>query len=279
MNKPVGGSCGSHFAIFPGQDKIASMKIISLQSGSNGNCFYVESGEISLLFDAGISGKQAADRLALHGRDIRDVDALFISHDHSDHTKSLGIFQRKFGMPVFITRRTLLAVQRYQNVGSVERIRLFTAGSSQSFGPVTVHTIPTPHDSVDGVAFVVEDSRHRVGILTDLGHAFAGLKDVLQSLDAVIIESNYDDTMLDNGPYPFHLKRRIKGKGGHLSNRDSAMLLKDHCQDRLKWACLCHLSEENNQPELARQTHFEILGERFPIHVAWRDQVGELLEL
>ncbi len=255
------------------------MKVISLQSGSNGNCFYVESGDVSLLFDAGISGKQASERLAQHGRDIRDVDALFISHDHSDHTKSLGIFQRKFGMPVYITRRTLLAVQRYQKIGSVERIRLFAAGSSQAFGPVTVHTIPTPHDSVDGVAFVVEDSCHRIGILTDLGHAFAGLKDVLKSLDAVIIESNYDDQMLDNGPYPIHLKRRIKGSGGHLSNRDAAMLLKDHCVDRLKWACLCHLSEENNRPDLARRTHFEILGEQFPIHVAWRDRVGDVLEL
>ena len=256
-----------------------SLFFASLNSGSNGNCFYVESGDVALLFDAGISGKQAADRLAQHGRDIRNVDALFISHDHSDHTRAVGVFQRKFGLPVYITRRTLLAVQRYQNVGKMERIRLFTAGSSQSFGHVTVHTIPTPHDSVDGVAFVIEDAQHRVGILTDLGHAFAGLKDVLQSLDGVVIESNYDNEMLDNGPYPEHLKRRIKGDGGHLSNLDSAMLLKEHCNGRLKWACLCHLSEENNQPELARQTHLQILGETIPIHVAWRDRVSDLLEL
>jgi phosphoribosyl 1,2-cyclic phosphodiesterase len=255
------------------------MKVISLQSGSNGNCFYVESGDVALLFDAGISGKQAADRLAKHGRDIRNVDALFISHDHSDHTRAMGVFQRKFGMPVYITRRTLVAVQRHQKVGSIERIRLFNAGSSQSFGHVTVHTVPTPHDSVDGVAFVVEDAEHRVGILTDLGHAFEGLKDVLESLDAVIIESNYDTEMLENGPYPEHLKRRISGEGGHLSNLDSAMLLKKHCRERLKWACLCHLSEENNQPELARQIHEEILGDEIPIHVASRVDASDLMEL
>ena len=127
------------------------MKVVSLQSGSNGNCFYVESGNVGLLFDAGISGKQAEERLARYGRDIRNVAGLFISHDHSDHTRAVGVFQRKFGMPVYITRRTLLAVQRHQKIGNLERVRLFTAGNSQSFGDVTVHSVPTPHDSVDGV--------------------------------------------------------------------------------------------------------------------------------
>ena len=145
------------------------MKVVSLQSGSNGNCFFVESGTTRLLFDAGISGKKAEERLAQHGRDIRDVDALFISHDHSDHTKAMGVFQRKFGMPIYITPRTLAAVNSHQNIGKLQRVCLFTAGSSKSFGNVTVHSIPTPHDSVDGVAFVVEDKTHRVGILTDLG--------------------------------------------------------------------------------------------------------------
>ena len=255
------------------------MKVVSLQSGSNGNCFYVESGDTRLLFDAGISGKKAQERLAQHGREIRDVDALFISHDHSDHTKAMGIFRRKFGIPIYITPRTLAAVKRHQKIGKLERVCLFTAGSSKSFGNVTVHTIPTPHDSVDGVAFVVEDKTHRVGILTDLGHAFEGLKEVLQSLDAVIIESNYDQEMLETGPYPAHLKRRIKGQGGHLSNKDSAILLKRFASERLKWACLCHLSEENNEPDRARAIHDEILDGKFPIHVASRYDVSEVYEL
>ena len=125
----------------------------------------------------------------------------------------------------------------------------------------------------------VEDQKHRVGILTDLGHAFDGLRDVLKSLDAVIIESNYDAEMLENGPYPEHLKLRISGDGGHLSNKDSAMLLKQTKTDRLQWACLCHLSEENNEPARAREIHREILGDDFPVHVASRYDVSELLEL
>jgi len=261
------------------QIQFEPMKVVSLQSGSNGNCFYVESGETRLLFDAGISGKQAEERLASHGRNIRDVDALFISHDHSDHTRAVGVFQRKFGMPVYITPRTLKAVQRYQKIGKLDRVRLFTAGSSQSFGTVTVHSVPTPHDSVDGVAFIVEDREHRVGIMTDLGHAFDGLKEVLRSLDGIVIESNYDTEMLETGPYPEHLKRRISGEGGHLSNEDSAVLLKGFKSERLKWACLCHLSEENNEPERARETHRRILGDDFPIHVASRTNVSEILEL
>ncbi len=259
--------------------KLRAMKVVSLQSGSNGNCFFVESGAVRLLFDAGISGKQAEERLARHGRDIRSVDGLFISHDHSDHTRSVGVFQRKFGMPVYITRPTLTAVQRYQKIGKLERVRIFTAGSSQSFGDVTVHSVPTPHDSVDGVAFVVEDKQHRVGILTDLGHAFDGLREVLRSLDAVVIESNYDTEMLQTGPYPEHLKRRISGAGGHLSNEDAAMLLQQTRSERLKWACLCHLSEENNEPERARATHQRILGEDFPLHIASRYDVSEIFEL
>lgn len=255
------------------------MKVVSLQSGSNGNCFYIESGDTSLLFDAGISGRQAETRLAKHGRDIRNADALFISHDHSDHTSGMGVFSRKFDLPVYVTRRTLDAVRRYRNTGQIKRIRLFSAGDSISFGNVTVHTIPTPHDSVDGVAFVVEDRDSRVGILTDLGHVFEGLREVLRSLDAVVIESNYCDQMLETGPYPEHLKRRISGHGGHLSNVDAAQLIKETRTDRLKWACLCHLSEENNRPETARETHSKIVGDDFPIHIAGRDDVTDIFEV
>jgi len=260
------------------------MKVISLQSGSNGNCFYVETPKARLLFDAGISARQAQLRLAKHDRDITEVDALLISHDHSDHAKSMGIFQRKFGFPVYLTRKTLAASKRYLKNGVMNKVRFFTAGSSIAFRDVVVHTIPTPHDSAEGVAFVVEHAGQRVGILTDLGHAFDGLREVLRSLDAVIIESNYDDTMLEHGRYPEQLKKRIRGKGGHLSNDDAAILLRDTIEEpqdngRLQWACLCHLSEDNNSPEVARETHQRLLGDLLPIHVASRDDVSDMLEV
>lgn len=254
------------------------MLILSLQSGSNGNCIYVETRGVKLLFDAGISGIQAAQRLAGHGRDIRDVDALVISHDHSDHTRSLGVFQRKFGLPVYITADTLDAAQSSHRLGQLGTLHHFRAGSALDFGEVKVETVATPHDGADGVAFVVDDGCCRLGILTDLGHVFDGLDSVISSLDAVLIESNYDPEMLDYGPYPPFLKRRIRGPGGHLSNREAAELLHD-CGDRLQWACLGHLSEQNNQPALALRTHREILGRKLSLHIASRYQAGELLQI
>lgn len=261
------------------------MKVISLQSGSNGNCFYVESNGTRLLFDAGISARVAQERLDQHGRDIKQADALFISHDHSDHIKSMGVFQRKFGVAVYVTRATLNAAYKHKRVGPMQRVRFFTAGDSVEFvgenGAKTfVHTVPTPHDSADGVAFIIEDENgSRVGILTDLGHVFAGLKEVLESLDAVVIESNYDNEMLQYGRYPEYLKRRIRGRGGHLSNHEAAELLKETKGDRLKWACLCHLSNDNNEPDLAVRTHKRLLGEEFPVYVASRDEVSRVLEI
>ena len=255
------------------------MKIIALQSGSNGNCIYVEADGVRLLFDAGISGKQAEHRLASHGRDIRDVDALVISHEHRDHSRCLGIYQRKYGLPVHVTKKTLSASQSRHDLGEITDLRPYTAGSSLRFGTVTVETIPTPHDGVDGVAFVVDDGQHRLGILTDLGHVFDGLKTVMASLDAVLVESNYDPKMLTESFYPEPLKQRIRGAGGHLSNIEAAELLRTSAGTRLQWVCLGHLSEESNNPELALQTHREILGNRVPLFVAGRSSATDVIEL
>ena len=254
------------------------MKVIALQSGSNGNCIYVESGGVRLLFDAGISGSQAQARLAAHGRDIANVNALVISHDHRDHSRCLGVFHRRFGLPVHITPGTLTVASKSQTLGTLRDIRYFTAGSALRFGDVTVETIRTPHDAVDGVAFVVDDGAKRLGILTDLGHAFDGLAAVMSTLDAVVIESNYDFEMLTNGPYPESLKRRISGPQGHLSNVESAELVSG-AGNRLKWACLAHLSEDNNDPQLAVDTHRRMLGGTMPIFVASRYEATDVLEV
>ena len=254
------------------------MHVISLQSGSNGNCIYVEAGGVKLLFDAGISGSRAKERLAQHGRDIAGVDAVLISHDHVDHSRSMGIFHRKFGLPIYTTAKTYHAASRY-GLGEIEDLRHFTAGETLQFGRVTVETISTPHDGVDGVVFVVDDGKHRLGILTDLGHVFGDLEGVIGSLDAVLLESNYDPDMLANGPYPEFLKERIEGPGGHISNFEAAEVLKSSASKRMKWACLAHLSEDNNTPALALKTHRRILGKRLPIFVATRYEASEVMEV
>ena len=246
------------------------MQVISLQSGSNGNCIYVESKGVRLLFDAGISGKQAQQRLAARDRDISGIDALLISHDHSDHARCAGIYHRKFGLPVHVTAPTFRTADSKYPLGRFGAVQHFEAGSSLEFGPVTVETHSTPHDSSDGVAFVVDDGSARLGILTDLGHVFDGLEEIIRSLDAIILESNYDPDMLDNGPYPAHLKARIQGAGGHLSNTEAAELLLHSRGKQMKWACLAHLSEENNRPALALRTHRRIIGNGLELTVASR---------
>ena len=255
------------------------MEVITLQSGSNGNCIYVETDGIRLLFDAGISGQQASLRLAQHGKDIRDVDALIISHDHGDHTRCMGPMHRKFGIPIYCTRSTRQSMDLRNKLGRVDAIRFFEVGETICFGHLTIETIATPHDSNDSVMFVVDNSRRRLGIMTDLGHVFRGLADTISTLDAVILESNYDVDMLETGPYPYHLKKRIAGPGGHINNKEAAQLLLHADPARLQWACLAHLSEENNDPQIALQTHREVLGERFELYCANRNAVSSVLRV
>jgi phosphoribosyl 1,2-cyclic phosphodiesterase len=255
------------------------MEVISLQSGSSGNSTYVASGDVQLLIDAGISGRKAEQRLAEHGKDIRDVDALIISHDHRDHTCAMGIFQRKFGLPIYTTRHTYDATRRNINLGAVTDVHFFAAGETLTFGQLSVETVRTPHDAADGVVFVIDDSRYRFGLLTDLGHVFPELEPVIRSLDAVMIESNYDESMLRRGPYPEFLQRRISGPAGHISNLDAARLLEQAASPNLQWACLAHLSDENNDPNLAIKTHQEILGGTFPLSCANRQTATEVMRL
>ena len=245
------------------------MIAIPLQSGSSGNSIYVEEGGVKLLIDAVISGKQAEKRLAEHGRDIRDVDALLITHDHADHAKCAGIYHRKFGMPVYISKPTLQASRRSHGLGEIAGLMHFSPGDTLEFGALKVESVPTPHDGVDGAAFVLCSQQHRLGILTDLGHVFDGLAGVIESLDAVFLESNYDPHMLKVGPYPPFVKERIAGQGGHISNEESAGLIKTYGK-RLKWACLSHLSENNNDPARAMRCHQEAIGRRTPLFAASR---------
>jgi phosphoribosyl 1,2-cyclic phosphodiesterase len=253
------------------------MRVITLQSGSNGNCIYVESAGVRLLFDAGIPGALAERRLGVFGVDIRKVDGVIISHDHSDHVCHAGSFQRKYGLPLYATPLTLEAAERTHRLGKLSDINLFFSGGRLDFGTVSVETIPTPHDGLDGSAFVVDAGGMRLGLMTDLGHVFDELVDIFPSLDAVVLESNFDSGMLRRGSYPAFLKKRIAGPGGHLSNIEAADLLRTG--EKLKWACLAHLSERNNNPDLALGTHRRIVREGLALYAASRRQPTVLPEI
>lgn len=258
---------------------IGVVQTFSLQSGSNGNAIYVEADGVRLLFDAGITGKTAEQRMAAHGRDIREVDALVISHDHADHVRCAGIYQRKFGLPIYITRPTHAAARRWCNLGKLTDVRYFASGDRLTFGDVIVHTVRTAHDAADGVAFVVECGQRRLGILTDLGHPFPGMESLLASVDAAYLECNYDPEMLAAGPYPAYLQARIRGQGGHLSNDESAALLGACGRRRPRWVAVAHLSEQNNLPELAITAQYRRVGRDYPVYHASRDMVSELFSV
>jgi phosphoribosyl 1,2-cyclic phosphodiesterase len=254
-----------------------SMIAISLQSGSNGNCIYVETGGVKLLFDAGITGVQAAERLVTHGRDIRKVDAVIISHDHGDHIRHAGVFQRKYGLPIYVTPATLAAASSRCTLGKLKDVRHFRSSDNLQFGDVLVQAIPTPHDGADGAAFIVTYGSKRLGIMTDLGHVFKDLIHLVSSVDAVFLESNYDPDMLAAGPYPAYLKQRIKGPRGHLSNIEAADILRRASEaKRLKWACLSHLSEQNNHPDVALRTHRRLGAEDIILYTADRYTVSDV---
>jgi len=253
------------------------LRFASLQSGSNGNCLFVESGEIRLLFDAGLTGLQTKQRLESLGVDIRTINAVIISHAHSDHVYYAGVLQRQYQLPIWMTPGTHEKMLDTGRLGRVSEPHLFRSGETLPFGTVKVETIPTTHDAPEGVCFVVDNGTVRFGVMTDLGSRFLGLKETIATLDGIYLESNYDPDMLESGFYPEELKQRIRSDQGHLSNLDAAELLLK--SKRLRWACLGHLSAKNNCPLLALETHRKILGETLPLHIAPRFDVSEVLEL
>jgi len=253
------------------------IRFASLQSGSNGNCLFVESGDIRLLFDAGLTGIQTKVRLESIGVDIKTVHAVIISHAHADHVYYAGVLQRQYGLPIWMTSGTYHKIQETGKLGRVREPFLFSGGDTLRFGAVSVETITTPHDAPEAVCFVVDNGSARLGIMTDLGCRFFGLKETIATLDGVYLESNYDPEMLINGAYPEEVKQRIQSDQGHLSNVEAAELLLK--SERLRWACLGHLSARNNCPATALETHRSILGERLPLHIAPRFDVSDVLEL
>jgi len=249
----------------------------SLQSGSSGNSVYVEAGDVRLLFDAGISAREAQGRMARHGRDIRQVTALILSHEHGDHSRCASTWHRLFRFPIYLTPLTHRALGHA--LKRTHDLRYFLAGGTLEFGPVRVHTLRTPHDAVDGVAFVVECDNRRLGIFSDLGNPFDGLRAALSMCDAAYLESNYDPAMLMNSAYSPQLKARICGAQGHLSNGEAAELVNARSGPPLQWLSLAHLSEHNNHPELALSTHRALLGDRVPLGIASRDAVSPLMSV
>ncbi len=233
------------------------MRFASLGSGSRGNALLVESGRTRLLIDAGFGPREMSHRLARLGLAAEDVDAVLVTHEHSDHIGGVFSCARRFGWAVLLTHGTLSAGR---NANGGASVTIIDSQEAFSVGDIGVHPFPVPHDAREPVQFVLADGARRLGVLTDAGHVTAHMVAMLDACDALVLECNHDARMLARGSYPQALKRRIGGLWGHLDNAAAATLLSQIGCSGLRHVVAAHLSEENNSPELARAALSAVLG-------------------
>lgn len=226
------------------------MRFVPLASGSTGNATLIELGSLRLLVDAGLSARALGLRLESVGVDPASIDCILLSHEHVDHVRGAERFSMKHGVPVASCLETLEAMDR-SPVHFAEWLPL-PAGGSLDLGDVEVDPFPVPHDAARPVGFVIRGEGLKLGVATDLGHATTLVRERLRGCAVVMIETNHDEELLLNGPYPWHLKQRVSGRTGHLSNTDAAAVLEEVLDDACQAVVLAHLSEKNNRPELAR---------------------------
>ncbi len=236
------------------------MRFRILGSGSSGNATLVESEGTRILLDAGLGPRELSERLLSAGVDPASVAAIVLSHEHGDHSKGAASFSRKWGVRIVATRGTHAAAGLA--VAEIAGWDALTPAVPLALGALTVTAVPVPHDAEEPVGFVVEAGGARLGHATDLGHVDRTLTEAFRFCDAVLMESNYDPTLLANGPYPWALKERIFGLHGHLSNADVARYLARGLGDACQTVVLAHLSEKNNHPDLAQHSAAGALAHR-----------------
>jgi phosphoribosyl 1,2-cyclic phosphodiesterase len=235
------------------------MKVTVLASGSKGNSIYIEGNGGALLVDAGISSRRILSSVAACGGDISRVEGLCITHEHSDHIRGVDVLTRQCPVPVFGTGGTLAGVKKTLKCSGTAPLRRIVPGEAFDTGTFSVTAFSTCHDAADPTGFCISDGEVTVGVCTDTGMVTSAMMGFLSQCDGLILESNHCSMMLENGPYPAFLKRRIGDKNrGHLSNRAASNVLSDLSSD-LSVAVLAHLSEENNTQELALATARETL--------------------
>lgn len=224
-----------------------SLFIASLNSGSNGNCYYIGNDTEAVLIDAGITCKETEKRMLALGLSMQKVKAIFISHEHIDHISGVKTLSNKYNLPVYITSGTLQFSKLFL---AANLVMPFTAGTAINVGGLIIHAFIKQHDANDPHSFVVEYNNIKIGIFTDIGNVCENVIHYFKQCNAVFLEANYDEEMLATGNYPYHLKRRISGGNGHLSNKQAFDLLVAHRPVQMTHLILSHLSKNNNDPAI-----------------------------
>jgi phosphoribosyl 1,2-cyclic phosphodiesterase len=233
-------------------------KVCVLASGSKGNAIYVSDEKTAILVDAGLSAIEVERRL--RSRDINPdaLDAIVVSHEHTDHVQSVGVLSRRFRLPVYINELTLMVAG--PQLGCLHETRKFQRGAPFHIGSLSIHPFAVCHDAVDPVGFTIKDGAAKIGIATDLGVATQLVSHHLKGCRLVVLEANHDRKMLEEGRYPWELKQRIRGRLGHLSNEASRDLLSGVFSPHLEHVVVAHMSETNNQPGTALACLREAVG-------------------
>lgn len=237
----------------------------------------MESNDVRIIVEAGLTGKQYENRLSRIGVDPTAIDAILVSHEHCDHIGGAGVISRKYGTPVYMTEPTAKIMPA--KIGSIKDLRTYQAGTSFQIGSLLIQTVPAIHDCAGGVHYIITDGTFRAGVITDAGQPHNILHSMIGTLDVLFLESNYDPKLLSECNYPEKLKNRIKGGFGHLSNLQAAQMIRYYASPRLKHLILCHISEQANTMQLVNEIHRKVHQGDYSVSLAPRDDIGEMVEL
>lgn len=253
-----------------------SLFISSIASGSNGNCYYIGNNKEAVLIDAGISCRETEARMNRLRLSMQTVKAIFISHEHSDHIQGLAVLARKYSLPVFITETTLAHCSNV--AGDRISVHAFAPHQPVEIGQLSITAFPKQHDAIEPHSFTIKNEEVTIGVFTDIGSPCSHVVQHFKQCHAAFLEANYDETLLANGKYPHHLKKRISGANGHLSNKQALELFIRHKSPFMSHLLLSHLSKENNHPQLVEDLFLAQAGDT-RIVVASRYKETEVFEI
>lgn len=262
---------------------MATFRFLSFGSGSSGNCYLLESSEGSLLLDAGVGFRRVKKYFAAYGVNSSRLQGIVLTHDHTDHVAAVALLAINLGIPVYATAAVHSRIATNYHIHRklpASLVRTIDKGVPFSLAGFTLEAFPVPHDSADCSGYVIEREGRRFVVVTDCGNVTPEVKSHAEEADYLMLEANYDAHMLETGPYPRHLKERIAGALGHMSNSDAARLLGEGSFLKLREVMLCHLSENNNTHALAAEAVSKVLREKgVPFRILERRGVTGWIEM
>ncbi len=254
---------------------MSMLRFASLGSGSSGNATVVVNGNSALMIDCGFSAKEATLRLARLGLSPDDLDAILVTHEHSDHAKGVSVLSRRHGIPAYMSLGTALAA----SLDTLPTLKVMRAAQHTQIGSFVVEAVTVPHDAREPLQFTLSAGGLRLGVLTDLGSLTPVVTQHYACCDALLVEANHDLDMLANGPYPWHLQQRVRGPWGHLNNLQTAELLASITLDRLQHLVVGHISQKNNSVALVQGALAEHTAPLSSVHYACQDAGFDWLDL